>query len=221
MTVGHEAEKPQIHGQHGEPRSGGCGRSGEKPRGPGGLAGIVERHVEARQAERAAHGQDQGDNPAQGAQLVERPDIDKDGRCHAEIDEVGERVEFGAEARGALEKARQPPVGRIEQNGENDSAHRQFETALDSQPDGGDAAAQRQQGYQVGQKETDRHLLEARRAFRHVLENRIAGQITLAFHRQLLRPRRPGSADSRSARTVSPAIARCPTLTKGSTLSGR
>ena len=89
-------------------------------------------------------------------QRIQRPHIDEHGGRHAEIDEVGERIEFGAEARCAFEQARKPAIDGIEHDGEDDRADRQFVAAFDAEPDGGDAAAQRQQRDEIGQQEADR-----------------------------------------------------------------
>ena len=64
-------------------------------------------------------------------QFVQAPEIEDQRRRHAEIDEVGQAVELGAEARGALEHARDAAVDAVEHGGEDDRAERQFEPALD------------------------------------------------------------------------------------------
>ena len=65
---------------------------------PGREVGPVERHVEAREPERRADREHEHGDPAQAVQILERPVEHDDGRRHAEIDEVGEAVELGAES---------------------------------------------------------------------------------------------------------------------------
>ena len=69
-------------------------------------------------------------DPAERAQLVERPDIDQDRRGDAEIDEIGERIELGAEARRRLQEARDAPVDAVEGGGDGDQRDGQLEALL-------------------------------------------------------------------------------------------
>ena len=55
---------------------------------------------------------DPAEAPWQGA---EAPDEDDDGRRNAEVDEVGEAVELGAELGLGLQRARQPAIDAVEQ----------------------------------------------------------------------------------------------------------
>ena len=80
---------------------------------------------------------------------------------HAEIDEVGEAVELGAESRRALEHPREAAIDAIEQGGEDDGGHRPFELAFDRKPHPGQAGAERQQGNEIGQQRAHRNLPEA------------------------------------------------------------
>ena len=58
-------------------------------------------------------------------QIVQPPEIEDQRRRHAEIDEIREAVELGAEARGSLQKPRQPAVDGLEDGGENNGGERQ------------------------------------------------------------------------------------------------
>ena len=51
---------------------------------------------------------------------VESPEIQDQSGRDAEIDEIRKAVEFGAEARRALDHARNAPVDRIEHRGKHD-----------------------------------------------------------------------------------------------------
>ena len=53
---------------------------------------------------------------------MQAPEIEDQRRRDAEIDEVGQAVELGAEARGAFEEARQAAVDAVEDRRENDAA---------------------------------------------------------------------------------------------------
>ncbi len=71
--------------------------------------------------------------------LAEPPVEDQERRRHAEVDEVGEAVELGAEARGRLQEARDAPVDAVEQGREHDGAQRQLVAPLDPHADRGEA----------------------------------------------------------------------------------
>ena len=94
---------------------------------------------------------------------MQPPEIEDQRRRDAEIDEIREAVELGAEARGALEHAGDAPVDAVEHGGEHDRRQRPFELVLDRQPDGGQAGAKRQQGDDVGHQRAHRNGAEARR----------------------------------------------------------
>ena len=110
-----------------------------------GLFGIVRHHVEAREPQAHADREDERGDPAGAAQFVQAPEIQDEPGHHAEIDEVGKAVEFGAEFRLALEKARQPPVDAVENGGEHDGAERPFQPAFDRKADRGQPRAKRKQ----------------------------------------------------------------------------
>ena len=64
----------------------------------------------------------------------------------AEIHEIGQAVEFRAEARGAFEDAREPPIDFVENSGEYDGRERKVVTALRRNADRCEPGAQREQG---------------------------------------------------------------------------
>jgi hypothetical protein len=108
-------------------------------------------------ADREHHGGD----PAGRLELVQIPEIEDQRRRDAEIDEIGETVELGAEPRRALEHARDAPVDAVEHGRKHDGAERDLEPAFDREPDGGQSGAQRQQGDQVGHQRAHRDRPEA------------------------------------------------------------
>ncbi len=102
---------------------------------------IVERHVEARQAQGGREREDHHAYPAEALQVAEPPGEDQECRRHAEVDEIGEAVELGAEARRRLEQARNAAVDAVEHCGEHDRRQRQLVAPLDGHADGGQAGA--------------------------------------------------------------------------------
>ena len=80
----------------------------------------LKRGEPQRGADREHHGGD----PAGRFELVQAPEIEDQRRRDAEIDEVGEAVELGAEARRALEHARDAPVDAVEHRREHDRGQR-------------------------------------------------------------------------------------------------
>ena len=207
MALIDDAEEAEIEGQQRQART--CRRRSarEEAVGPGRLVGIIERHVEAGKPQGAADGQHEADHPAQGAQRIERPDVQQDCGCNAEIDEVGERIKLGAEARRAFQEACEPAVHRIEDDRQHDAGHRQFIALLEGEANGGDAAAQGEQRDHVGKQVAHRHHAET--ALAPVGGHGAVHAARFALH-QLVRPWRSGSIESRSASTVSPAMARWP-----------
>ena len=89
-------------------------------------------------------------DPAEAArQAAEAPDEHDDRRRHAEVDEVGEAVELGAEAGLRLERAREAAVDAVEQGGDDDQRDGQLVALLDRHADGGEAGAQAEQREEV------------------------------------------------------------------------
>ena len=72
-------------------------------------------------------------------QIVERPVEHDDGRRHAEIDEIGKRIELGAESRRGLEQPRDAAVDAVEKGGEHQRGDGQVPAMLDGHADRGQA----------------------------------------------------------------------------------
>ena len=86
--------------------------------------------------------------------------VEHERRRDAEIDEIGEGIELGAEARGALEQARHPPVDAVEGGRDQDGEDGRLETSLEGKADGRQAEAERDQGDHVRGDDAERHRLE-------------------------------------------------------------
>ena len=67
--------------------------------------------------------------------------VDDQPRRAAEVDEVRQAVELGAEARLTLDQARDAAVEPVERRGEHDRRQRPFELVLERQADGGQPRA--------------------------------------------------------------------------------
>ena len=87
--------------------------------------------------QRRAHGEDEHRDPAQALEIVERPVEHDDGRRHAEIDEIGEAIELGAEPRRGFQQPRDAAVDAVEKRREHERRHRQVPAMLDAHADGG------------------------------------------------------------------------------------
>ena len=61
--------------------------------------------------------------------FLQPPEVEDQPRRHAEIDEIGEQIEFGAETRRAFERPRDAAVEPVEHGGGNDS-----ENAISKRP---------------------------------------------------------------------------------------
>ena len=198
-----------------------------------GLPGIVDHHVEAREAQPGADRKHQRRDPARRFQFLQAPEIEDQRRRHAEIDEVGEAVELGAEARGALEHARDAAVDAVEQRRHHDRGDRPVDLAFDRDADGGQPRAQRQQRDQIGQQRAHRDRLEAavlrRRCGIEGLKDhgsniarcapRRHGERKRALTGYETRGRRRHCADRRARFRRRPRV--CPTATSGGVPSGR
>ena len=101
----------------------------------------LKRASRSAAADREHHARD----PADVAEVVQAPEIQDQARRAAKVDEIGKAVELGAEARLALDHARDPAVDAVEEGGEHDQAERQFEPLLECEPNRGEARAQREQ----------------------------------------------------------------------------
>ena len=116
-------------------RAGRRRHAGEEIAGPERAVRIVDHHVEAREPQRAADREHHRGDPADIAEFVQAPEIEDQPRRAAEVDEVGEAVELGAEPRLALDQARDAAVDAVERRGEHDRRQRPFELALEREPD--------------------------------------------------------------------------------------
>ena len=93
---------------------------------------------------------------------VQVGEIEHERRRDAEIDEIGERIELGAEPRRALERARDPAVEAVEHGGGDDGDDRPFDRALHREADRGQAEAERQQRDEIGHQQPQRHRAGSR-----------------------------------------------------------
>src|ERR1700676_5655305 len=91
---------------------------------------------------------------------MQTPEIEDQRRCDTEIDEVGEAVELGAKARGALEEPGQAAVDAVEDRREDDGRERQRITVLERHADRGQAGAKREQGDDVRRQRAHRDAAE-------------------------------------------------------------
>src|SRR5205085_9596245 len=109
--------------------------------------------------------------------------------------------ELGAEARRALDHARDAAIDRVEHRGEHDRAERQLVTLLECKTNAGQAGAQCEQRDDVGHERADRNLAQpldaALAAFRIETGVRHAAQYNgsrrappLAAHERLTRSTR-------------------------------
>ena len=174
------------------------------------------------------------DDPAEAArQAAEPPDEHDHGRRDAEVDEVGEAVELGAELGLRLERARQPAVDAVEQGGDHDQRDRHLVALLDRHADGGEAGAQAEQREEIRHQHAHGDLAVAEQqapaaaALLRLPVSAAAGSIVhvLVASRdcestaRALRAR--ARRDFRSASTVSPPTARWPTATRAPCPGGR
>lgn len=151
------------------------------------------------------------------------------------IHEIGEAIELRAEARRAFQKPGQTAVETIQDGGEDDGRERQPIAVLERHPDAGQPGAECEQCNEVRRERPHRYTAEPPAPL--VLERRLmhGHACNIAFpgltrHRAAadLRSRpqemvklRLGCRTFRSARTVSPAVAICPSPTRGVVPSGR
>ena len=153
------------NGSSTSPAPAGAGTPTKKSRLPVGPRLLGEqRGVEAGEPQPRADREDERADPAERGELVEPPDKQEERRRDAEIDEVGERVELLAKARGGAEIARQPPVDAVEDDGEDDRRDCEIEAVLDRHADRGQPGAEPEQRHEVGQDGGERHQPPSRPA---------------------------------------------------------
>ena len=155
----------KVDRQQADDRAGGRRHADEEGLAPRRLI-FVDHDVEAGEAQRAGHREQERRDPAEVLGRVQVGDVEHERRRDAEVDEVGERIELGAEARGSLQRPRDPSVETVEHGGARDRAHRPFDRPLHRQADRGQAKAEREQGDDVGDQEPERHRPEASAARR-------------------------------------------------------
>ena len=127
-----------------------------------GFGRIVDHHIEAREAQRAGDREDEHGEPAEPLDLMQRPQIQQQSRRDAEIDEIGKRVEFGAKARRAFQRARKASIESIEHRRRHHRRHGGFETPFDRIADRGQPHRQREQRDEIGQHDAQRNVAEAK-----------------------------------------------------------
>ena len=123
-----------------------------------GWSRILDHHVETREPQRAGDREDHRRKPAQALHLVQDPDIEHERRRDAEIDEIGKRIELGAEPRRPVERARDASVEPVEHR----RRRRWRRTAHSNRPSTASRIAvrprhEREQRHQIGQREPQRH----------------------------------------------------------------
>ena len=93
-------------------------------------------------------------------QFMQAPEVEDQRRGDAEIHEIAQAIELGAEPRRALEHAGDAPIDAVEQRGEDDGGHRPFELVFDREPDRRQPGAQGQQRDEVRQQCAHRNEAE-------------------------------------------------------------
>ena len=169
--------------------------------------------------------------PRPRGRATETPDEDDHGRSDAEVDEVGEAVELGAELRLGSERARQPAIDAVEQRRDDDEPDRILVSQLDGHADGGEAGAEAQQREEIGHQHAHGDAAVAKQdpappaalALLQPRQHMVHGMSSpfLRPRRYCTRASRSGSVDLRSASTVSPPTARWPTATNAPWPGGR
>ena len=194
---------------------------------------VAEGRVEAGEPQRRAHGEEEAGCEAQAPRVVQAPEIQHQRRGDAEGKEVGQTVELGAEARGALQQPRQAAVDAVDGAGGHDQHRRVLPSSLEGEAHGGEAGAKAEHGEDVRDQAVEGRAARAGARARppQALE-------TLAQQPGARRPvvvgagafhqfgvagvcgagARPGTS---SAITVSPPIMVWPSATRGRTPSGR
>lgn len=122
----------------------------KKERRPGGLLRIVDHHIEPGEPQRTGNRKDHRREPAEAFDLVQAPKIEEERRCNAEIDEIGERIEFGTKTRRPAERPRDAPVEPVEDRSREDGQYRAVVIAFRRNSDRGETERQRDQGHEIG-----------------------------------------------------------------------
>ena len=154
-------QEGQDHRQQHQAGPGRCRNAGEEVIGPGRPFGLFESGVEAGQPERAADAEQKHQHPSEAPGLLHAPQVQHDRGRDAEADEVGKRIELGAELAGALEHAGDAPVQGVEDGGDDDGDDRRLPLVLQAEAHRGHAGRQRQHGEDVGDHPVEGKPLQA------------------------------------------------------------
>src|ERR1700758_1083596 len=111
------------------------------PRRP---VGVVDHDIETGETQCRRDGKDERREPAKTFDLMQAPQIKYKRWGNTEIDKIGERIEFGAEPRGAPQNPCQTSIQAIEYCSRNDGNHCGLILGIDSEPDRGKTDAKRQ-----------------------------------------------------------------------------
>ncbi len=191
-------------GNSANPAPAGDGMPMKNERCQGGCVDILGNRVEPRQPQRAADAEQQHQPPADAAGGVERPEVEGHRRRDAEAQEVGQRIQLGAELRRAFEDAGDAAVEAVEHAGDDDGENRRFPPLLQGEAERRQSAGERQ---------------ERQRVRDHPVDVQAAQPLAGDVHRT--EAGRGGSLARASAMTVSPPIIFWPTATSGTIPSGR
>src|SRR5262249_33061945 len=108
--------------------------------------------VEAGEPDAGAGAVDEGADPAQGAEVLQHPDVGDQAGRGAERDHVGDAVELRAELALRVGPARDAPVHAVEDQGDEDRDRADFEALVHRLHDGEEAAEQHAGGEEVRQQ---------------------------------------------------------------------
>ena len=156
---------------------------------------IFQHGVETRQTHRHADGKQQTEKPAEFRKAGQRPLIHQNGRRHPETDEVGKRIQFGAEFGRSFEHARHATVQHVKKGSQKNADDGFSPQSHNRITHGSDAGAQSQRGDDIGgdfaKRQRSQFLLQ---------------QIVVEFFHYLITPLTAAADDERLAITVSPAV---------------
>ena len=138
----------------------GAGHADEEVLLPFGPVGIVDHDVEPGEAQSRRDGEHDGADPADPPQLVQDEAVEDQRRGHAEIQEVGQGVEFRAEAGGSLQEAGDPPVDAVEEGGDDHRDDGPLVLPVEGQPDRPEPETEGDQGDDVRGDHPERNRLE-------------------------------------------------------------
>ena len=109
-------------------------------------------HVEPRQPESRAGDHEEGAEPADLAEGLERPAVDQHARGHTEGYGVGQRIDLDAETRGRMRHPRHPAIEHIEHRCDQDRPRRPLVIGVERGHDGVEAREHARQRDEVRQK---------------------------------------------------------------------